>query len=217
MWMSFTGRNSGPYPAGHVPGLETMSPCAFSHRGVTRRRTICGTAVRKITCLSAMDVELSMTKSRSISLMVRFGTCSMKTLLVVGVCSTTSRRKQPVSPKTKNIENRPSEYRMEIITSDGSALFRKLRLCVIAASAEILREKLQFGERRLEFLKKPLAGEQNKKGNRSFPFLPRRSEPLFASVFRLRLRQYFRRCLGLHIPSVRRVLLGSRFVGVLDR
>src|SRR5690606_27785871 len=46
-------------------------------------------------CLSAIETELSMTNRRSISSIAVLMICSTKTLLVVGVCSTTGRSRQP--------------------------------------------------------------------------------------------------------------------------
>src|SRR3954466_9710537 len=87
------GTNSGVEPArGHVPSARAAVPVGWpslsTQSGDTRRPKSTGTAAFKISCLSAIDGELSIMNRRSILSTFDSKIESTNTLLVLGVLPT---------------------------------------------------------------------------------------------------------------------------------
>ncbi len=87
MCMSRTGANSG-LPVVHVPSAATVTPVGFmfasTQLGVTRRVMRSGMARARNACLSPMEAELSISKSKSTLSMADSAIDAVKLVRVMG-------------------------------------------------------------------------------------------------------------------------------------
>ena len=103
MWMSSTGSNSRSMPVGHMSVGDAgvvggVTPVGSTQAGFTRPRTRSGTAAARISCLSAIDRELSIASTMSIlstELCVSFSTI---VVVVLGSIGSIGRWRQPIAP-----------------------------------------------------------------------------------------------------------------------